>query len=289
METQTGVSGVENNGAVEKHKLLTQLEAESQVNPNFSYAATGHFIVVYNSPGIYRYFGSWLDTDPNSLAEFLERGLTQAVNHFQIDNPDTIQYVDVKSGMLGMGGGLHLGTSRGYVPLKEWQHARFSKVFSGKLYQPTPNNKPGIYGGAVHEAIGHGIIARILTGIPINRLELLSRLIRRPHSINFLEEGLANYVENLVMGIDPHDEMRTYLISAALDRFMSGDGNWELNKRSQSDIEKVVRKKSTWADFAISDFFKLRKNNSKQPLPDDFHSNPDYYRGSSFIGYFVRV
>lgn len=69
----------------ERVKILGELEAKKQKNSNFSYAATQHFAVSYSSEDIYKDFGSWSEKDPKAIAEFLEIGLRQVTDRFQLN------------------------------------------------------------------------------------------------------------------------------------------------------------------------------------------------------------
>lgn len=182
--------------------------------------------------------------------------------------------------------GQHTGSIRGYAFLKEWKQVCFSRVYSGRPFKPTPNNQPRMYGTSVHEGIGHGYLARTLTGVPFNRKELILMAFGRGHVAPLIEEGIADYAERLVFDMDPHEEMKTYMISAALDKFMSANGEWRLGQMTPSDIREVVKSKSEVANYAIKDFFKLKVDSSGNPS-GDYSEVGTRYRGGSFVGYFI--
>lgn len=270
----------------ERSKIVANLKKE-QEKGKVLYAETDNFIVVYRDiPKIYRKFDSWLDTHPRALAQHLEIKLEEAKEHFQFDIPDTFQVVEVKSGGLLLGG-YHTGKRRGILSLKEWEHARYSKVFSEKRKDAFV--EPAIYSTAVHEAIGHGIIDKELIG------EYATPPYKRKPELNFLIEAIATYTEYTLSGADPHDYFRDAMREVALLQFAGLDGKWKLGSLTEEQTRKRVKKVSkAGVGFSVSEVFKLKGDGLKDAesvKPKDGDNLNDlfarYSRGGSFVKFMV--
>ncbi len=85
----------------EREGILEELEEERRKG-RISFAESEHFIVVYTGK---LNLGTWLDSDPISLAHFLEQKLELASVKFGINVPSEIfQVVRVKNGRVDEGG-----------------------------------------------------------------------------------------------------------------------------------------------------------------------------------------
>lgn len=272
----------------ERSKIVTGLEAE-QAQGGLLFAQTDHFIVVYRDiPDIYGEFSGWLDTHPTALAQHLEYILEAVTGHFHLNLQDNFQVVEVKKGGLFVLDGVHLGNTRSLLSLKAWEHARFSKVYSGK--RRAGFDEPVIYGAAVHEAIGHGIVERGLFGEEVLR----KRPYQNSPELGFLIEGLATYIEYTFSGADPHDYFRNAMLDAAISRFTDLGGRWKLDSLSEDQIRGLVGRYSRIDGFSISGVFKLQERpvsgyHTEEPMDRVDLSNlfAKYSRGGSFVKYLI--
>ena len=285
------MGGIEQGDSVreqERSELIAGLQGE-QAQGRLLFAETDHFIVVYRDiPEIYREFAGWMDTHPAALAQHLEAALGEAKDLFRVTLQDTFQVVEVKKGGLFSLGGVHTGGKRRLLSLKEWEHARFSQVYSRK--RRAGFTEPAIYGFAVHEAIGHGVIGRALFGDEVFR--------KAPNKISpeldFFLEGIATYTQYSLSGVDPHDYMRQAMLDAALLRFTDLTGRWRLGTLPEDEMIEHVRRFSRNDGFSISGVFKLQQRGEGRGESQDTTDKVDlkalfakYSRGGSFVKFLI--
>lgn len=269
-----------------KERAVAIVKKEVANRSDRTYAASDHFIVVYkNIPNIYRKFGSWLDTHPLSLAAFLEGELPKAVNHFQIDTANTVQVVDIRSGgFLDYMHGYHSGSRRHILSFeidaeeekKKTSGIGFSHVFPrGK---DEFGKRPDIYETAIHEAIGHGIVTPALLGDEESKAR----------EVRFLEEGLAEYTTDLLIGRDSHDVIARQMVDDALLVYykVKIDGT---DAYSREEIIKRLDEKGFLTNVSLANYFKLKFDDLDIAKSNDSLSArvPDYYRGASFVKYLI--
>ena len=270
---------------VERKKLLYQLEKD-QKKGKLLFASTDNFIVIYKDiPTIYRKSGSWLDTHPKSLADFLEIKLKSAINHFQLDPPQNIQVVEAKKGFILSSQGQYTDNTKGVLSFKEWENTKFSHVYSNRRRQEG-FKEPIIYQSAIHEAIGHGVLMNnFLTEEAVNA-------IGENAGLSFIKEGLAVYAEYYLSGLDTHDYLRSMMEYHARMQLSNLDWDLKIDNLTKKQIKKRVQKVG-FVGFSIAGVFSL---SNKDLSPSSINSNNKeelnsffgkYYRGGSFVKYFI--
>jgi hypothetical protein len=258
-----------NGKAKERIKLVDELDEKMSRNPNLLYWSSNNFIVAFhNYTRISNRFG--IEITPSNLATFLETSLTKVLAHFQIELPDTFQYLEVnerKDPKSQASGYHHRGAKRAFL-LKKWQHAGFSEVNA-------PDSESDLfYESAAHEAIGHGYIEP----------QVLPDWEKRDKkTVQFLREGLATYVQLLSIGVDPHDFMGDSLIDTAYLNL-----GFEINGED-GQLPQQVHTRRTGADIAIADVFRLVDREGKLPKSFlEYREYANYFMGASFIHFFVE-
>lgn len=267
---------------VERNKLVDSLGRESKRKHNFLYSATDHFVVIYRDvPDIYKVFGTWIDTDPDSLAQFLESKLPKVLSHFDLKEPKMFQIINVrKESFLNIfEGGRHVGSKKNSPTLA------YNDVFSKKSQASEGSvflieDEPFIYSTAIHESIGHGVVSTALMG----------SLENKARGIRFLEEGLAAYATDIANDRSSHQ---------VVQKVIAHDVSWVLGKKGMSASEDEVKYEFekagnflTTSGIPLKDFFKLKsaKFDASKTAGSEGGGLEiifTYYRGASFVKYLV--
>jgi hypothetical protein len=234
----------------EKDQVIAKVKDRINLGEEIIYGETDHFIVIYRGGNkVYKNFGSFLDTNPSSLAQFLEYRSLKMLERLDLGTEiKSVHVVEVghRKGVLGL---LTSGTYRfnkyeGFGDT-EWEHVRFSEIGSGKSPDCFSSYLPKIFNTAAHEVIGHSIIQPLL----MPQLGLTGD----DHAKNFLgsaSEGAPVFIENEAVGIDSHLQYAHFLSWALatdpifrMGLLMSQIEDWSVrwgNERSEQ-TEKLLR------------------------------------------------
>lgn len=264
----------------EKGLIIKGLKEKQQQKPDLRFASSPHFTVVYQDlKQTGQKLEPFMDTDPASLAKILEYSLPRVLNHFQIRDNNSLQVVDVagspKDGRNSKLAGSYDGESSNEHKIRSPKHAKFSRAFPVKG-QSGPY--PYFYSSAVHEAIGHGFVEQ----------ELLAAWT--PDGQNpyfFMAEGIANYVTDYVLRINPHVEFGNELLNLydAIDNMTNNDLSNPLSPfRAKAFAQRIL----DGFDFSLSQAFDLKNAFGQQPSDKTKWVPNNYYlRGPSFVKYFI--
>lgn len=260
----------------ERQKVIDGIRSDGVKNPDIHFSESPHFIVVFRDNQPYEDFDAPGFQGPEDLAYYLEGGLKIAIDTFGIQTPDTFQVVRVeRGGRMRMTQGTHHHNQEGLISIKNYDHARFNKVKSrGKTIKPLI---PLAYTTALHEAVGHGVLAPGL-------------LSDEGREIPFLNEGLSTYIEHLASGRNPHDYLISEMHSHALSRFQNLWGKWKEMKPEQIAFATTQRGIN---DLSVANLFKLTAN-GEDVTKRDYASirngatnYADYSKGGSFTKYLI--
>jgi len=186
----------------ERGQIREVLKARKASGEEILMGETEHFVVVYRGGrDVYRRFGSYLDTHPMSLAQFLEIKYHNIFQQFQLDSGITGTHL-VEVGRLRENlfiSGVHKGDKHERYDDHNWETVRFSDVKSNTFPGKLSSNYPQVYQTATHEVLGHSVFQPILMPqISISQEDY------RKNFLGFASEGFATYIENLAIGIDSH-------------------------------------------------------------------------------------
>ncbi len=259
----------------ERAQLVDKLDTEMRTRTDLTYYTTPHFIVIYNgNRSLYKNFGGWLDTHPASLANFLEDKLLEVTDLLDISQPTKTQVITVRNKGISdsQSAGYHSGRREHRLSRHVSNDLRYSHVFPSK--KRYPGGQPGIYESSIHEALGHGI----------SQPALFDEIEKERNRIDFLREGFANYVTHRVLGVDSHDVLIGQIIDYAAYNLSERD----YDNISPARLIKIGRKKGYLSNIPLQDFFRLRTQDfdvsqSAGIFSGPSKTNPDYYRGPSFI------
>lgn len=260
----------------ERQKVIDGIRFDSIRNPDIHFAQSPNFIVIFKDNEPYKDFDVPGFQGPEDLAYYLEGGLKIATDTFGIQTPDTFQVVKVeRGGRMRITQGTHHHSQEGLILVKNYDHARFNKVKSrGKTIKPLT---PLAYTVALHEAIGHGVLATAL-------------LSDEGQEIPFLNEGLSTYIEHVASGRNPHDYLISEMHDHAISRFQNLWGIWKEMKPEETVFATTQRGIN---DLSIANLFKLTAN-GEDVTKRDYASirngatnYADYSKGGSFTKYLI--
>lgn len=262
----------------ERQKVIDGIRYDGIRNRDIHFAESPHFIVVFKDTEPYKDFGAPGLEGPEDLAYYLEGGLKIATDAFGIETPDTFQVLQIKRGgrfMSMVHSGLHFGNREGQFKFKEWDHARFSE--SGTRGKSKALFTPKAYTVALHEAIGHGVLAPAL-------------LSEEGQLIPFLNEGLSTYIEYVASGRNPHDYLIGQMFDHGLEKFQNLLGEW---KEMTPEQTASALTKQGISDISVANLFRLiseKEDVTKRDYASVKNGTPnhaDYTKGGSFTKYFI--
>lgn len=280
----------------ERQKIL-EILGEEKEKKRISFAQSEHFIVAYAGN---LNLGTWLDSDPNALATFLEQQLAHASSKFGIDvKSDEFHVVRVKNGRIEERG-IHTRGHEKFYHRKRHMHALFSGVSQIKAVR-NQSGMPNFYSVATHEAIGHGFlmykvfpqwdishIVRPTIRSSTEEINAFTQILHETRRIGFLTEGLAGNVQFEAEALNPHDYFALELVRAVMTSFRKLGGKWKIDDFNNPLFTQLVHKKGFSASFSVAGAFDLARA-AKSSLLSEKLDPSECERGASFIEFMLET